>query len=80
MKEEVQKYILAILTELKRKIPTDAHCLKLGEDGRLWLWIDINGLYQSIIFDENYEDVCPEKVVEDIIISLKEAGYQLVRG
>jgi hypothetical protein len=76
MKEEVQKYITEILSILKEKIPSDwKHNFQLGEDGRLWLWIKIGDQYQSIIFDEEYEDKTAKEITDLIFIDLTKAGY-----
>lgn len=77
MKKEVQIYIREILAGLKALLPEGNHSFQLGEDGRLWLWVCINGVFQSIIFDENYEDIEPDTVVVDIVKSLGEAGYNI---
>jgi hypothetical protein len=76
MKEDVQKYILEILTRLKALLPNGNHNFQLGEDGRLWLWVAINDKFQSIIFDESYEDILPEKIIDEITESLIDAGYE----
>lgn len=77
MKKEVQIYIREILAGLKALLPDGKHNFQLGEDGRLWLWVCINGVFQSIIFDENYEDIEPDTVVVEIVKSLGEAGYSI---
>ncbi len=77
MKKEVQIYIREVLAGLKALLPEGNHNFQLGEDGRLWLWVCINGVFQSIIFDENYEDIEPDTVVVEIVKSLGEAGYNI---
>lgn len=77
MKEEVQKYLIEILTRIKGFLPDGKHCFQLGDDGRLWLWVNTGKEFQSIIFDENYEDITPEKLVDEVIESLKGAGYKI---
>lgn len=77
MKKEVQIYILSILTSLNQILPGVNHNFALGADGRLWLWIGVQDKWQSIIFDENYEDIQPEKLIEEILKSLKESGYEI---
>lgn len=77
MRESVQKYILSILERLNDRLGnrTGSDYFTIGGDGRLWLWIyipEINN-HQSIIFDEDYEDIEPEEVVDGImfILSIK---------
>lgn len=77
MKKEVQIYIREILAGLKALLPEGNHNFQLGEDGRLWLWVHINDVFQSIIFDENYEDIQPDMLVVAIIDELKKAGYKI---
>lgn len=77
MKEIVQVYILKTLQALKAAIPNGNHNFQLGDDGRLWLWVMLGEKWQSIIFDENYEDIEPEKLVSDIIEMLKNGGYKI---
>lgn len=80
MKKEVQLYILKVLELLKINLKSEQkHNFSLGEDGRLWLWIriEVADVWQSIIFDEKYEDISPEKLVEDIIVDLKNNGYKI---
>lgn len=78
MKEEVQKYIIELLDYLDQRIPSGGnHSFKLGEEGRLWLWVNFGDKWQSIIFDEEYENISPKETVDDIIITLKEVGYQI---
>lgn len=78
MKQEVQIYITRLLKLLEEKIPSGKanHNFQIN-DGQLYLWIMINNLWQSIIFDENYEDKSPETIIEEIIIELKKAGYKI---
>lgn len=77
MNKEVQIYIREILAGLKALLPDGNHNFQLGEDGRLWLWVSINGVFQSVIFDENYEEIEPDTVVIEVIDSLCKAGYNI---
>lgn len=84
MKEEVQVYILELLTILMKKIPCEigAHGFFIGVDGRLTLQMKVQNaagedLFQPIIFDENYEDVTASELANNICRDLKSAGYQV---
>jgi hypothetical protein len=78
MKKEVQIYILELLKYIREKFPSQMnHNIQIGEDGRLWLWISINDIWQSIIFTENYEDISPVDVVNQIVASFIKAGYKV---
>ena len=75
MKKEVQIYILELLTLCKSKF--NKSNFQIGEDGRLWLWLQIEDVWQSIIFDENYEDKKPSIVFDEILDNLIEGGYNI---
>lgn len=77
MKKEVQEYILSVLKLLKEKIKTGTHSFQLGEDGRLWLWVQVGDKFQSIIFDEDYQDIEPAELVDGIVKTLVDAGYSV---
>lgn len=80
MKKEVQIYIeevLRLITELIPLKPGQNHSFQLGGDGRLWLWLLIGDTFQSIIFDDNYEDITPAQLVEGIKQDLIKGGYKL---
>ncbi len=79
MKKEVQIYILELLKLLKEKF-SDGKAnpsLQIGEDGCLLIWIPIGETFQSIIFDEEYEDITPKEIFDDIIDCLLKAGYKI---
>ena len=73
MKKEVQEYISEMLRRLILAFPhkTNNHYLTIGDDGNLWLWIYIGDKKHSIIFDEDYEDLTPKEVVEEIVKLLR---------
>jgi hypothetical protein len=79
MKKEVQIYILELLKLFKEKFATANRnpSLLIGEDGNLWLWLPIGEIFQSIIFDEDYEDITPQQSFDAIIKDLSKAGYDV---
>lgn len=78
MKKEYQEYLVELLTLVKNKFQVENKnpSLCIGENGRLWMWIPIGEIYQSIIFDEEYEDKTPTELFNSICDDLKNAGYK----
>jgi len=79
MQKEIQVYLTKFLKQLQHKIPTGKarHNFQIGDDGVLTLWIMVNNKWQSILFDDYYDDMIPEELVDNIINHLKEAGYKI---
>ena len=79
MKKEIQIYILELLKLFKEKFSDGKSnpSFQIGEDGRLWLWLPIGEIYQSIIFDEENEDMTTKEIFDDVIDSLLKAGYKI---
>lgn len=77
MDKNVQIYITKLLTLFKTKFGKNV-ILTIGDDERLWLWIPIGKIHQSIIFDEDYPiSMSPTECFETIISELKKGGYSV---
>lgn len=81
MKKEIQEFVVRLLELINDRFPTKKckHNLQLGENGFLWLWIYIEskGVWQSIIFDTEYNNETPEQITDGIVKNLKEVGYEI---
>lgn len=78
MQKEAQVYLTKFLKLLQEVIPTgEANHNFQFEGGFLVLWIMVDDRWQSIVFNEEYDDYTPEELVDDIVTQLKIGGYKI---
>lgn len=71
MKTDIQLYVQEFLALLQEKIPTTnaKHRLELNDDGFLCLFLifESEGIWQSVIFDDEVCQQTPQEVVDEIL-------------
>ena len=84
MKKEIIEYIHQVLLILSKRIPTKCnHNFSLITNKEhnlknqlcLWIRVEEKNVFQSILFDDKYDNETPSELVEEIINNLILDGY-----
>lgn len=72
MKEEIQVYIIELLTELERLMPPDENCKHtiIVENGEMSIVFKIGEEFLHITFDDEYMDLAAKDLAKEILDTL----------